>query len=126
MKKGIVVAGSVDELMDVVAAEGCKGNIGDLLEVFPEHLHCHNVRHHVPVAMAKAVTPYHTRHMTHAQHVVCELNCGRACQKVDSSKKGSEFVSSTESFKLGLNEMKSRQELLAAGQFVPASEGLYL
>ncbi|MEI7891017.1 MAG: hypothetical protein WCI36_03520 [bacterium] len=79
MKK-VIVKGSISELLAVVAKDGCNGNVRDLCKALPEKVYCHHMKQSIPLSIAPALTPHHSKHLDFSQHLVCEVDCGRSCQ----------------------------------------------
>lgn len=95
MKRSEVVRGSVAELMEIVAKKDCNGSISKLADVFHEkNIFCHHRGHLVPLALASAITPYHTGRVVINGNLVCEMDCGYACVSAPPSE-GTNFIHSS-------------------------------
>ncbi|NTW27352.1 MAG: hypothetical protein HGA36_03440 [Candidatus Moranbacteria bacterium] len=123
-----VVPGSIAELMDVIVAGDNMQDISALCAAFPDVLYCHQIKRNFPFVMAPLVTPYHKKDITLKGHTICEVDCGRSCQTAHHLVDGkNDFIYSIQAFKLCIDdEGLTRNELIAAGQLVPASVGLHL
>lgn len=79
--KPVIVRGSVEELHEVISGSACRGDVRELLAAFPEEsFFCFHKKHSVPLELATALTPFHTGKMEIDGHLICEVDCGRACQ----------------------------------------------
>lgn len=130
MRKLNVIFGSTEELAEMIATGLCNGDISELCGAFEDRVYCHQREQMIPLAMAQALTPFHTRDIGFEGHAICEIQCGRACQYVgfmDNTVGIDKVVYSFQTFKLGSDSsVLTRSELLAAGEFVSASSGLSL
>lgn len=123
-KKKSVVEGSVEEFMSLLVKDNYRGNVGELYAAFSEQVYCHNRKHLVPLDMASVLTPFNGMHLTLDQHVVCEMDCGRACQQ---NNQRLDVFPPAQTFVIGSPEKgQTIKEQLKAGKFVSSSSPLAL
>jgi len=101
-----VFRGSVEALAELIAHGDCNGDFSELCNAFPDRVYCRQMKQAIPLILASALTPFHTKCMSLDGHAVCEVDCGRACQSVSAINTNTKVVSAAEalSFKISANE----------------------